>query len=104
AEDGIRDYKVTGVQTCALPISLASLGGLTEHIQLVQGREAGVRQTRVVRRLPCPRGAPGPEDPQPRGHDRVRPAEVGRPELGGRDRKSTRLNSSHLVISYAGFC
>src|SRR5256885_7058546 len=25
AEDGIRDYKVTGVQTCALPISLAQL-------------------------------------------------------------------------------
>src|SRR5256885_11565825 len=25
AEDGIRDYKVTGVQTCALPISHASL-------------------------------------------------------------------------------
>src|SRR5256885_8552639 len=24
AEDGIRDYKVTGVQTCALPISPAS--------------------------------------------------------------------------------
>src|SRR5256885_6733534 len=24
AEDGIRDYKVTGVQTCALPISLNS--------------------------------------------------------------------------------
>src|SRR2546426_6784980 len=24
AEDGIRDYKVTGVQTCALPISRAS--------------------------------------------------------------------------------
>src|SRR3989454_1400695 len=24
--------------------------------------------------------------------------------LGGRDRKSTRLNSSHLVISYAVFC
>src|SRR5256885_5559599 len=24
AEDGIRDYKVTGVQTCALPISSAS--------------------------------------------------------------------------------
>src|SRR5256885_8619551 len=34
AEDGIRDYKVTGVQTCALPISVAiwtgwvSLGGM----------------------------------------------------------------------------
>src|SRR5256885_9831338 len=26
AEDGIRDYKVTGVQTCALPISLIGLG------------------------------------------------------------------------------
>src|SRR5205807_2973636 len=25
AEDGIRDYKVTGVQTCALPISLPDL-------------------------------------------------------------------------------
>src|SRR3989454_9039511 len=26
AEDGIRDYKVTGVQTCALPILLAEAG------------------------------------------------------------------------------
>src|SRR2546426_1551751 len=26
AEDGIRDYKVTGVQTCALPISQAGSG------------------------------------------------------------------------------
>src|SRR5256885_12272748 len=28
----------------------------------------------------------------------------GRRFLGGEDRKSTRLNSSHLVISYAVFC
>src|SRR5205807_3537369 len=28
AEDGIRDYKVTGVQTCALPISFRGSGGL----------------------------------------------------------------------------
>src|SRR5256885_11574342 len=28
AEDGIRDYKVTGVQTCALPISRAAEHGL----------------------------------------------------------------------------
>src|SRR5207245_5667461 len=28
AEDGIRDATVTGVQTCALPISVASLTGL----------------------------------------------------------------------------
>src|SRR5256885_5247823 len=26
AEDGIRDYKVTGVQTCALPISAENVG------------------------------------------------------------------------------
>src|SRR5256885_9239153 len=30
AEDGIRDYKVTGVQTCALPISITL--GATEAI------------------------------------------------------------------------
>src|SRR3712207_7572583 len=32
--------------------------------------------------------------PEPEGHDR----------LGGGDRKSTRLNSSHANISYAVFC
>src|SRR6516162_1486845 len=30
--------------------------------------------------------------------------ESARPRLGVLDRKSTRLNSSHLVISYAVFC
>src|SRR6266850_6309616 len=30
AEDGIRDYKVTGVQTCALPIFCA--GGIDERV------------------------------------------------------------------------
>src|SRR5256885_2856971 len=28
AEDGIRDYKVTGVQTCALPISASGTAGV----------------------------------------------------------------------------
>src|SRR5437899_5158769 len=37
-----------------------------------------------------------------RGVDRV--AFVGAVERGGEDRKSTRLNSSHLGISYAVFC
>src|SRR3989454_4445261 len=31
AEDGIRDYKVTGVQTCALPISEPALAFLARH-------------------------------------------------------------------------
>src|SRR5256885_6818508 len=45
------------------------------------------------------------------GHDAILLAaatEAGRAdhavELGAGDRKSTRLNSSHLVISYAVFC
>src|SRR5256885_9955236 len=33
AEDGIRDYKVTGVQTCALPISMAFAGMLGLALQ-----------------------------------------------------------------------
>src|SRR5256885_11359539 len=35
AEDGIRDYKVTGVQTCALPISALQL--LVERAQYITG-------------------------------------------------------------------
>src|SRR5256885_12417599 len=41
------------------------------------------------------------------GHHRGPPAAPGdlnAQKVGRRDRKSTRLNSSHLVISYAVFC
>src|SRR5256885_9555819 len=46
AEDGIRDYKVTGVQTCALPISLVLLDiqlpgrdgfGVLADVQKIEG-------------------------------------------------------------------
>src|SRR5437588_6919088 len=49
----------------------------------------------------------------PRGDARAPRCSAGRPmpedtarrrASGGRDRKSTRLNSSHTVISYAVFC
>src|SRR5438132_8100711 len=57
-------------------------------------------------------------EPRRRAHERVRPGRarnvgVRRPiadgvahvvEARARDRKSTRLNSSHTVISYAVFC
>src|SRR2546426_12547957 len=47
----------------------------------------------------APRVRPG----DVRGSDPERPFVVARgPQMG--DRKSTRLNSSHLVISYAVFC
>src|SRR5438876_1999804 len=40
AEDGIRDGRVTGVQTCALPISL-DLGAIEVEIVPVPGHSAG---------------------------------------------------------------
>src|SRR2546426_12542078 len=43
AEDGIRDYKVTGVQTCALPISRPE-AGLPAAVQLGHDREPGDRE------------------------------------------------------------
>src|SRR2546429_7701639 len=52
--------------------------------------------------------APGPlARRRHRRAGRVRPAPVGRGDRArrrGRDRKSTRLNSSHGYISYAVFC
>src|SRR2546427_12989809 len=38
------------------------------------------------------------------GSCRHSPAATGQRDRGGRDRKSTRLNSSHSQISYAVFC
>src|SRR5256885_12741956 len=55
-------------------------------------------------------GQPRPRGARPFGKHRPPPPSGprggvgGRGHLGGRDRKSTRLNSSHLVISYAVFC
>src|SRR5215469_16443990 len=46
--------------------------------------------TTLFRSRPRPRSPPPPPRPPP--------------ELGERDRKSTRLNSSHVEISYAVFC
>src|ERR1022692_5160872 len=66
AEDGIRDYKVTGVQTCALPIWFLRIPKTLE-----KRTNTSFAQLRILVQL---------------------------------DRKSTRLNSSHLVISYAVFC
>src|SRR5690606_40182649 len=85
AEDGIRDFHVTGVQTCALPI------------------------------LPAPSTCPSskyigglPRVSMP--FSLIRPsslASAGAAKTPGSwsiDRKSTRLNSSHVKISYAVFC
>src|SRR2546422_5424601 len=81
AEDGIRDVAVTGVQTCALPISRSP-----PPRPQVQGR---------VRRRGAVLGS---------GDAERRPLQPAVHRARGRDRKSTRLNSSHGYISYAVFC
>src|SRR5689334_24059261 len=75
AEDGIRDGTVTGVQTCALPIFI---NGLTTANQILT---AGIIITAFALSLYALTF-----------------------NLKDRDRKSTRLNSSHSSISYAVFC
>src|SRR5256885_12783699 len=51
AEDGIRDYKVTGVQTCALPISEAQSLPVDGYALLRLGPEAIVGFYLLVRFL-----------------------------------------------------
>src|SRR5256885_10851714 len=48
AEDGIRDYKVTGVQTCALPISVPKDGFVITHFLVVSDQD---RSREFYRRL-----------------------------------------------------
>src|SRR2546426_7914657 len=97
AEDGIRDYKVTGVQTCALPIcqsgvvvtaTLSPAGATPSNATATTNGSgiatfSGLTLAGTVGSYTLSFGATG-----------LTPA----------DRKSTRLNSSHLVISYAVFC
>src|SRR5205807_7116054 len=75
AEDGIRDYKVTGVQTCALPIC----EGLAQESARLPGRRAGVHAVPGALRRPAAlrrreRDVPGPER-LGRGEDAARSEE-----------------------------
>src|SRR5690606_12600938 len=51
AEDGIRDFHVTGVQTCALPILRDLLGG---RVRVVQRRDRGPEAAQLVVALDPP--------------------------------------------------
>src|SRR2546422_2886505 len=109
AEDGIRDVAVTGVQTCALPISRRAgevVAVDSSADALARGRENATLNeiTNITWR-------------EANAFDLLRDLER-REELFDtivldppafakakqRDRKSTRLNSSHRYISYAVFC
>src|SRR5690349_23414625 len=102
AEDGIRDLYETGVQTCALPISTTShwpsgaqAKSSTSCIVSVSFcASPPIRfnsQTWVLPSLRAERNARYLPSGLQRGCD-------------DEDRKSTRLNSSHVEISYAVFC
>src|SRR5437879_11449182 len=88
AEDGIRDTSVTGVQTCALPISRIDDGPdafkTGETIKLSGIAMVGLSGLKRIEYW-------------------LRP-DTGTHGKLGEDRKSTRLNSSHRCISYAVFC
>src|SRR5207248_5114275 len=50
AEDGIRDRTVTGVQTCALPISLACARcGLPQDREQTGGDDCNLGRSRIIR-------------------------------------------------------
>src|SRR5437773_8709323 len=79
AEDGIRDRDVTGVQTCALPICW------TICVDTGAAPSPSSPHTSVSRSGSTWAKFPTAPESFP-------------------DRKSTRLNSSHITISYAVFC
>src|SRR3712207_8453892 len=98
AEDGIRDIGVTGVQTCALPISalaslvLASLArALRQAVPSQPQRPQYASPSSAAYHTP-PRSYPSACHTNPHAGHSIS------------DRKSTRLNSSHANISYAVFC
>src|SRR2546426_4569730 len=90
AEDGIRDYKVTGVQTCALPICACVTAKTRTNFR--RRAVASAKRTRCV------------PSPLPRNSRATASERISASSAPYGDRKSTRLNSSHLVISYAVFC
>src|SRR5260370_27433312 len=68
AEDGIRDSSVTGVQTCALPISIVCWGmGITQHMHSV----AAVQMLVNLLLLRGNIGRPGAGACPVRGHSNV---------------------------------
>src|SRR5256885_12226394 len=74
----------------------------TTLFRSVMGRQ---RQTRSPMRPLGSRGDRGPGSGLHTGTHEAQGDPLAAVELNGRvDRKSTRLNSSHLVISYAVFC
>src|SRR5690625_5416235 len=93
AEDGIRDGHVTGVQTCALPIFIhqwreSTLAHSIAPLETLAEWQSFCQQAKLAEVNP----------------KRLRLFPAASLTIDLRDRKSTRLNSSHVAISYAVFC
>src|SRR5205807_3973755 len=86
AEDGIRDYKVTGVQTCALPIWFSSTFRPGASRQAERGREPRDRRPLRGQQHPDRAAAAGWAGgwkvswSAPQGGDRPAAGRVGRSE------------------------
>src|SRR5256885_8642078 len=90
AEDGIRDYKVTGVQTCALPIFPCAHAPAFRAARLPVARPAAAGASLLLRaarfasdRWPAQAGA-GAAALRQRPRDRKRGVEGKSGDLGGR--------------------
>src|SRR2546427_1852263 len=116
AEDGIRDLTVTGVQTCALPISRSPgmAGRDASTFDFVPSVPLFLSGQRIsLTSLGSSQVSPGTPRHRPTAISDVATKAVPfhvqvadhmqSPRLRP-DRKSTRLNSSHSQISYAVFC
>src|SRR5690606_41194329 len=99
AEDGIRDFHVTGVQTCALPISPFELRGPPNVIKEVEHFRCAAMQYGIESGA-CKLNLTGAQLEVLEVRHERQPAVT---EGANKDRKSTRLNSSHVKISYAVF-
>src|SRR5207245_4820384 len=101
--DGIRDATVTGVQTCALPISIPAQPHalrVPDVRRAAQAVEEDERQAVADDLISDVGAVDGGQHGVVLSVMKVRCRWPPRPRVQG-DRKSTRLNSSHGSISYA---
>src|SRR5256885_13439301 len=111
AEDGIRDYKVTGVQTCALPICLeCTFNFATCNNNCIEPVNFAFLQTNGV-----PAGPPGPQNTtlttlsgngrtlKMNPGDRLRVSVSDVPDSGSPDTGGLRASVTDLTTGRTGF-
>src|SRR2546422_3682859 len=103
AEDGIRDVAVTGVQTCALPIARTrnpTREVLERNVAALEGGRHGFAFASGLAALDAALKLLSAGDHVVSGENVYGGSHRQMTLVWARDRKSTRLNSSHGYISY----